>query len=281
MCVSLPQQLTHNTVTKYHRPTAHKNENHSTLYQQCITSSSWFSHIQKNSINEHNKHPNGGPLVSPPSTHYDPYKHMTIGHSVTPTCKSAIKLQHHTNSNYNSATTTIIDLGHPTVKHHFFQRYILLLKASKGCITGLQSMDHTCNMIQMIETVKGIFWSVKRHGDVSIAIGAFADIDRLPDFDDMMAHPALLVPHKIPVEEDVILPYFPNLTKAIPGEFSVTPFVMAHTIPFQEIQAWVVLNIWPHSIIILPDQSDPYDIPKNMFYNSQILSQNCPSEPTQ
>jgi hypothetical protein len=70
----------------------------------------------------------------------------------------------------------------------------------------------------MIETVKGIFWSVKHHGDVSIAISAFAYIDRLPEFDDMVDRPALLVPHNIPVDEDAILPYFPNLADAAPGK---------------------------------------------------------------
>jgi hypothetical protein len=46
----------------------------------------------------------------------------------------------------------------------------------------------------MIETMKLIFWFIKHHGDVSLAIGAFADTDRLPDFDGMVAHPTLLVP---------------------------------------------------------------------------------------
>jgi hypothetical protein len=48
----------------------------------------------------------------------------------------------------------------------------------------------------------------QKNGDVSIAIGALADMDRLPDFDKMVAHPALLVPQNIPVDEDAILPYF-------------------------------------------------------------------------
>jgi hypothetical protein len=78
---------------------------------------------------------------------------------------------------------------------------------------------------------------------VSIAIGAFADMDRLPDFDKMVAHPALLVPQKIPVDEDAILPYFPNLVEAVPGEFNATPFVMAHNIPFHELQVHVALHI--------------------------------------
>jgi hypothetical protein len=80
--------------------------------------------------------------------------------------------------------------------------------------------------------------------------------------------------------EDAILPYFPNLDEAVPGEFNATPFVVVHNIPFREIQACVALHIWPHSIKISPEQSDPYDIPNNMFCNSQIISQKCPSEPS-
>jgi hypothetical protein len=45
-----------------------------------------------------------------------------------------------------------------------------------------------------------------KNDDASIAIGAFADIDRLPDFDKRVVHPALIVPQKIPVEEDAMLP---------------------------------------------------------------------------
>jgi hypothetical protein len=115
---------------------------------------------------------------------------------------------------------------------------------------------------------------------VSIAIGAFADMDRLPNFDEMVAHPASLVPEKIPVDEDAILPYFLNLVEAIPGEFNATPFVMAHNILFHELQARVALHIWPHSIKISPDQSDPYAIQHDMFCDSQILSQKCMSKPT-
>jgi hypothetical protein len=46
-------------------------------------------------------------------------------------------------------------------------------------------------------------------------------MDHLLDFDDMVAHPPLLVPQKIPVDEDAILPYFLNLTEAVPGNFNV------------------------------------------------------------
>jgi hypothetical protein len=140
-------------------------------------------------------------------------------------------------------------------------------------------MDHTCNMIQMIETMKGIFWSVK-NGDVSIEMGAFADMERIPNFDKMMAHPALLIPQKIPVDEDVILPYFPNLLEAVPIEFNVMPFVMAYNITFHELHARVALHNWPHSIKLSPNQSDHYDTPNDTFCNSQILSQNCMSKPT-
>jgi hypothetical protein len=172
-------------------------------------------------------------------------------------------------------------LGHLAVKHHFCQRYILLLKAPKSRITGQQSMDRVCNMIQMIEAMKGICWSIKHPCDVYIAIGSFADMNRLPDFDDMVAHPALIVPQKIPMDEDAILPNFPNLVEAVSSEFNATPFDMAHNIPFHEIQAHVALHIWPHSIKISPNQSGPHDIPNNMFCNSQILYQKChPSEPS-
>jgi hypothetical protein len=120
----------------------------------------------------------------------------------------------------------------------------------------------------------------QKNGDMSIAIGAFADMDRIPDFDKMVAHPALLVPQKVPVDEDAIFPYFPNLAEAVPGEFNATPFIMTHNIPFHELQARVALHIWPHSIKISPVQSDPYDIPNDMFCNSQILSQNFMSKLT-
>jgi hypothetical protein len=79
---------------------------------------------------------------------------------------------------------------------------------------------------------------------MNIAIGDFADMDRLPDFYKMLAHPVLLVPQKIPVDEDAILPYFPNLVEAVPGKFNATPFVMAHNIPFHELQAHVALHVW-------------------------------------
>jgi hypothetical protein len=91
--------------------------------------------------------------------------------------------------------------------------------------------------------MKGIFWSVNHHGDVSIVIGAFADMDRLPDFDETVAHPALLVPQKIPVDADAILPYFPNLMEAASGEFNVTPFVMTHNTAFHELQSHIALHI--------------------------------------
>jgi hypothetical protein len=120
----------------------------------------------------------------------------------------------------------------------------------------------------------------QKYGDIYIAIGAFADMDRLPDFDKMVAHLVLLVPQKIPVDEDTILPYFPNLVEAVHGEINATPFVMAHNIPLHELQACVALHILPQSIKISPDQSDPYDIPNNTFCNSQILSQNGMSKPT-
>jgi hypothetical protein len=105
-------------------------------------------------------------------------------------------------------------------------------------------------------------------------------MDRLPDFDEIVAHPELLVLQKIPLDEEAILPYFPNLVEAVPGEFNATPFAISHNILFHELQTCVALHTWPHSIKISPDQSDPYDIPNDTFCNSQILSQNCMSKPT-
>jgi hypothetical protein len=190
----------------------------------------------------------------PPSTNCDPYKHTTPGQT---------KFQHHSNLCYNNATTTTLDLGHPDVKLQFCQRFILLLKSPKARATGRQSMDHTCNMIQMIETMKVIFWSFKQNGYVSIAIGAFADMDHIPEFDGIILH------------------YFPNLVEAVPGEFNVTPFVMAHNIPFNELQAHVALNTNTlskyHPINRTPMT---YDIQNDTFYNSQILSRNCMLKPT-
>jgi hypothetical protein len=98
---------------------------------------------------------------------------------------------------------------------------------------------------------------VHNKGDVSIAIGAFADMDCLPDFDKMVAHPAFRVPQKIPVDEDAILPYFPNLVEDVPGEFNATPFIMTHNIPFHELQACFALYIWSHSIKYHPINQTP------------------------
>jgi hypothetical protein len=41
-------------------------------------------------------------------------------------------------------------------------------------------MDVACSMLQTTETLKQVFWMVKRHSDVSIAVGACADMDRPP-----------------------------------------------------------------------------------------------------
>jgi hypothetical protein len=58
----------------------------------------------------------------------------------------------------------------------------------------------------MIKTMEGICWSIKRHWDGSIVIDAFADMDRLHKFDEMVAHPALLMSQKISVDEAATLP---------------------------------------------------------------------------
>jgi hypothetical protein len=83
----------------------------------------------------------------------------------------------------------------------------------------------------------------QKTGDVSIAIRAFADMDRLLDFEEMVTRPALVVPQKIPVDEDPIVPYFLNLVEAVSCDFNATPFFMAYNIPFHELQAPVALYI--------------------------------------
>jgi hypothetical protein len=88
-------------------------------------------------------------------------------------------------------------------------------------------MDVACSLLQMTDTLKQVFWMIKRHGDVSIAVGAFVDMDRLPDFNGVVAYPDLLAPQKNLSKEGAILPYFPNLVEAIPGEFNATSFFMA------------------------------------------------------
>jgi hypothetical protein len=162
----------------------------------------------KTFINGHGKHPNGGPLVSP-SSQITTLKNVQL---------SANPSRPHKRAPPSSNTRHTLDLVHPAVKRQFCQRYILLQKSPKARTMGRQSTDHICNMIQMIETMKGIFLSIKRHDAVSIAIGYFEDMDRLPDFYKMADHPALLVPQKIPVDEDAILPYFPKPTEAILGD---------------------------------------------------------------
>jgi hypothetical protein len=99
------------------------------------------------------------------------------------------------------------------------------------------------------------------------------DMDRLPDFEGVVAYPALLVPHKIPSKEGVILPYFPYLVEAISGEFNATPFVVAHNIPIDEILRRAAFKIWLHSIKMSSDQTDHYDITSLTFCKTQVLSQ--------
>jgi hypothetical protein len=109
---------------------------------------------------------------------------------------------------------------------------------------------------------------------VSIAIGTFADMDRLTDFEKWW----LIRRYSFRIRfqwTKTPFSYFPNLVEAVLGKFNATPFLMAHNIPFHELQARVALHIWPHSIKISADQSNPYDIPNDTLCNSQILSQKC------
>jgi hypothetical protein len=217
-----------------------------------ITNHHFFSSI-KTYINGHNKRPNGRPLVSPPIKNHDPYKRMILGQPIMPTYKSTTKFQHYTNTNHHprcgasGCQTLILPALYPSPKTPQSTRHMPTIHRPY--------MQHDTDDN---ETMKGIFWSIKFHVGISIAIGAFAEMDHLPDFDEIMVdHPALLVPQKIPVDEDAILPYFPNLMDAVPGKLNATPFfVMAHNIPFHELQDRVALHIWPHSINISLDPTD-------------------------
>jgi hypothetical protein len=227
----------------------------------------------KTYINGHNKRPHGGPLV-PPAPRIT--THTKVRLSVNPV----------SNTRQVEATTMIL-------LYHCHPRY-----GASGCQTSILPALHPSHKIPESTCHRPIIHGphmqhdtydrnyerhllVHKKGDVSIAIGAFADMDCLPEFDKMVAHPALRIPQKIPVDEDTILPYFPNLIEAVPGEFNAIPFIMAHKIPFHELQARVELYIWSHSIKISPNKSDPDDTPNDTFCNSQIiLSQNYMSKPT-
>jgi hypothetical protein len=74
-------------------------------------------------------------------------------------------------------------------------------------------MDVACSMLQMTETLKQFFWMVKQIGDVSIAVGAFADMERLPDFNGVVAYPALLAQQKNPSKEGASCHTFQTLLR--------------------------------------------------------------------
>jgi hypothetical protein len=145
---------------------------------------------------------------------------------------------------YNIPTTNIIDLGHPTVKHHFLPALYPSPQSPKRTRHRLTIHEPHRQPDTDDRNYERNLLVHQKNGDVSIAIGDFAYMDRLPNFDDMVAHPALLMPHKIPVDEYAILPYFPNLTEAVPGEFNATPlFIMdAQTCVFRCCCYYTALN---------------------------------------
>jgi hypothetical protein len=219
-------------------------------------------------INGHNKRPNGGPDTPPTQI----TTHTNVRLSLNP-ISNTIKIH----------TTTTLPLppsiwGIRLSNVDFASAIPFSQKPQRHAPRADNSWTTHATWYRWSKQQNESFGPSKK-GDVSIAIGEFADMDRLPDFDEMVAHPALLIPQKIPVDEDAIVPYFLNLVEAVPGEFNATQFFMAHNIPFHELRACVALHIWPHSIKLSPDQSDPYDIPNDAFCNSQILSQNCMSKP--
>jgi hypothetical protein len=134
--------------------------------------------------------------------------------------------------------------------------------------------------------MKLIFWSIKRHGDVSISIVAFADMDPLPDFDEMVAHPGLLVLQKIPFQwmKMQFCLTFPILWRPYLSS-SMRHHLSWHTI-FRFMKSKLVFRVALHIYLATynlskyhPINWTPiyYDIRNDTFFcNSQIiLSQNC------
>jgi hypothetical protein len=219
-----------------------------------------------------NEHPNEGSIVLP-NGHIMANKRQLDYNAVTPSSKPTNKCKTDRTLGKANETTAMLDLGHSGVQCLYCHHYLLVIKAPLARDTGRRSMDIACSMPQTTETLKQVFWMVKRHGDVSIAVGACADMDRLPYFNGVVAYHALLAPHKIPSKEGDILSYFPNLVEVLSGEFNATPFVMAHNIPIDESPRKAAFKIWPHSIKLSSDQTDPYDITSETFCNTQIISQ--------
>jgi hypothetical protein len=125
-------------------------------------------------INGHNKRPNGGPLVSPPITNHNPYKHTTIGQTIVPTKKITNKFQHHMHQ-----TKTTLPLPPSIWSIRLSNVYVF-------------------SAIYFSKRTKSMHHRPKIHGP-------------------QMDHPTLLVMQKITVDEDAILPYFPNIVESVPG----------------------------------------------------------------
>jgi hypothetical protein len=219
-----------------------------------------------------NKHPNEVSIVSL-NGHSVANKQQLDCNDVTPSSKPTTKCKTDRILGQANKTSAMLDLGHPDIRRLYCHRCLLVFKAHLARDTGRRSMDVACSMLQMTETLKQVFWMVKQHGDVSIAVGACADMDRLPDFNGVVVYPALLTPHKHPSKEGAILSYFPNLVEAISGKFNATPFVVAKNIPIDKIIRKAAFKIWPHSIKLSSDKTYPYDIISETFCNTQILSQ--------
>jgi hypothetical protein len=127
-----------------------------------------------------------------PNGHSVANKRQLDCNAVTPSSKPTTKCKTDRNLGQANETSAMLDLGHPGVQRLYCHRYLLVLKAPITHDTGQRSMDVACYMLQMKETLKQVFWMVKQHGDVSIAVGVCADMDCLPDFNGVVAYPALL-----------------------------------------------------------------------------------------
>jgi hypothetical protein len=171
---------------------------------------------------------------------------------VNPSSKPTTKCKTYRTLGKSNETSAMLDLGHPGVQRLYLHPYLPVLRAPLARDTGWRSMDVACSMLQMTETLKQVFWMVERHGDVSIAVGEFADMDRLPEFNGVVAYPSLLAPQNNPSKQGAILPYFPNLVDAILVEFNA--FCHGSQYPYrQNYQEGSIKNLATlHRIVVRP-----------------------------
>jgi hypothetical protein len=132
-----------------------------------------------------NEHPNLGSIVSP-NGHSVTNKRQLDCNAVTPSSKPTTKCKTDMNLRQADKTSVTLDLGHPGTHHLYRNCYLLVVKVPVARDTGWRSMDVTCSMLHIFG------WSSD-----TVTVGAFADMDLLPDFNGVAAYPGLPSPQKI------------------------------------------------------------------------------------